>query len=225
MQAPPTACIARGPDGTTGFALQRIKGESERTLEPQVIPDRRTHAVASRSDLTIGMSLLLLAAMLAALLPGLAATIAALFVLDSIGQRKRELAYAIAVSLEVVGGLVLVLGVADCGIKVLATASRFVFLGGVPSSGFLALALLAGQWALRGAKNESTTTLGVEEGAREEEEEATDVPCGNQACLEVNPLGDDVALLPSTAAAAEAGRLHRRAAAALQNKIFDPGGR
>ena len=32
------------------------------------------------------------------------------------------------------------------------------------------------------------------------------------------------ALLPATAAAAEAGRLRRRAAAALQNKVFDPGG-
>ena len=32
------------------------------------------------------------------------------------------------------------------------------------------------------------------------------------------------ALLPATAAAAEAGRLRRRAAAALQNKVFDLGG-
>ena len=58
-----------------------------------------------------------------------------------------------------------------------------------------------------------------------EEEEETNVPCGNQACLDVNPHGADVALLLATDAAAEAGRLRRRAAAALQNKVFDPDGR
>ena len=58
-----------------------------------------------------------------------------------------------------------------------------------------------------------------------EEEEVTDEPCGNQVnYLDVNPLGDNATSLPATAAAAEAGRLRRRAAASLQNKIWDPGG-
>ena len=57
-----------------------------------------------------------------------------------------------------------------------------------------------------------------------EEEEATDVPGGNQIYLDVNLLGVKAASLPATAAAAEAGRLRRQAAALLQNKIWDPGG-
>ena len=69
-----------------------------------MIPDRRTHAVVSRSDLTIGLSVLLLAALLAALLPWLAAVIAAFFALDSIGQRKRELTYVIAATSEAAWG-------------------------------------------------------------------------------------------------------------------------
>ena len=66
------------------------------------------------------------------------------------------------------------------------------------------------------------TAPGVEEGACEEEVEENDVSCERQACLD--PFGVEAALLPATAAAAEAGRLRRRAAAALQNKVFDPGG-
>ena len=188
MQAPPTACIARGPDGTKGFALQRTKGESERTLEPQVIPDRRTHAVASRPELTISLSVLLLAALLAALFPWLAAVIAAFFALDLIGQSKREFTYVIAAISETAGGLVLVLGVANYGIEVLVAASRFVFLGGVPFSGLLALALLVGQWASRSTEIETTATLGVEEGMCVEEKEETNAPCVNQVCLDINPL-------------------------------------
>ena len=92
-------------------------------------------------------------------------------------------------------------------------------------AGVLALALLAGLYVSRDTEKETTAALGVKEGVCVEEEVETDVPCGNQDCLDVNPLGDDVALLPSTAAAAEAGRLRRRAAAVLQNKVFDPGGR
>ena len=57
-----------------------------------------------------------------------------------------------------------------------------------------------------------------------EEKEETNAPCVNQVRLDTNPLGADAALLPATAAAAEAGRLRRRAAALLQNKIWDPGG-
>ena len=79
-----------------------------------------------------------------------------------------------------------------------------------------------GQWASRSTGIETTTTLGAEEGVCVEEEEETDALRGNRACPDVNPLGVDAALLPATAAAAEAGRLRRRAAAALQNKVWDP---
>ena len=109
-------------------------------------------------------------------------------------------------------------------VEVLATAARLFSLGGVLPAGVLALALLAGVCVSRDTEKETTATLGVEEGACEEEVQETDVSCGNQASLDVNPLGADAALLPATAAAAEAGRLRRRAAAALQNKVFDPGG-
>ena len=118
----------------------------------------------------------------------------------------------------------LVLGAANYGIEVLATAARLFSLGGVLPAGVLALALLARVYVSRDTEKETTATLGVKEGVCVEEEVETDVSCGTQACLDVNSLGVDAALLPATAAAAEAGRLRRRAAAALQNKVFDPGG-
>ena len=108
--------------------------------------------------------------------------------------------------------------------EVLVSAARFSFLGGVLLASVLAFALFVGGCALRDIEKEATATLGVKEGVCVEEEEATDALRGNRACPDVNPLGVDAALLPATAAAAEAGRLRRRAAAALQNKVWDPGG-
>ena len=77
----------------------------------------------------------------------------------------------------------------------------------------------------RDTEKKTTATLDVEERVCVEEEEVTDEPCGNQVyCLDANPLGANATPLSATAAAAEAGRLRRRAAALLQNKIWDPGG-
>ena len=131
----------------------------------------------------------------------------------------------VAIARSVAGGLVLVLGAADGGMEVLTTAARLFSLGGVLPAGVITLALLAGVCVSRDAEKETTATLGVEEGVCVEEEEVTDEPGGNQVqYLDVNPLGDNATSLPATAAAAEAGRLRRRAAASLQNKIWDPGG-
>ena len=100
-----------------------------------------------------------------------------------------------------------------------ATSSRQTRIASV-----LAFALFVGGGALRDIEKEATATLGVKEGVCVEEEEATDVPGGNQIYLDVNLLGVKAASLPATAAAAEAGRLRRQAAALLQNKIWDPWG-
>ena len=71
---------------------------------------------------------------------------------------------------------------------------------------------------------ESTPALGVEVGGGEEEKEEEDEPsCGNRVYPDANPLGADVVLFRSVAAA-EAGRQRRRASADLQFKVFDPGG-
>ena len=223
MQTPPTAYIARGPDGTKGFVLRRTQEVGKEKTEPHASTLKSTDFLSS--DLGIGIAAILLTVLFGVLLPWLAATIAFLLVLDYLGQYKPDIVHAIAATSEVAGGLVLVLGAADEGMEILTTAARLFSLGGVLPAGVLILALLAGVCVSRDTEKETTATLGVEERVCVEEEEVTDEPCGNQVyCLDVNPLGANATPLPATAAAAEAGRLRRRAAALLQNKIWDPGG-
>ena len=66
------------------------------------------------------------------------------------------------------------------------------------------------------------TTLGEEE-EKEEEEMGKKTSCASSGNRypDVNPLGLDPT--KASAAATEAGRLRRRASAALQHKVFDPG--
>ena len=103
----------------------------------------------------------------------------------------------------------------------LSAAFRFVCadcVGGMPLACAIFLAIVAGEFLSRrpyGA--EVTPMLGVEEEGDEEEKEETDVSSGTRAC----PTGAKA--VPSSAAAAEAGRLRRRASARLQYKVFDPG--
>ena len=71
---------------------------------------------------------------------------------------------------------------------------------------------------------ETTPTLGVEvEGEEEEKEEEDVLSCENWVYPDVNPLGADVVLFRSVAAA-EASRQRHKASAVLQFKVFDPGG-
>ena len=64
-------------------------------------------------------------------------------------------------------------------------------------------------------------TLGVEEEGIEEGLEDKCLSSGNRYA-DVNPSGTDT--MKTSAAAAEAGRLRRRASALQQNKVWDPGG-
>ena len=144
------------------------------------------------------------------------------FLLDSIGQFKPEAIHSVAAILELAGGLGLGLWIADWGLVTLSAAFRFVCadcVGGMPLACAIFLAIVAGKFLSRrpyGA--EVTPMLGVEEeGDEEEKEEQTDVSSGTRVC----PTGAKA--VPSSAAAAEADRLRRRASARLQYKVFDPG--
>ena len=176
-------------------------------------------------DLLIGLLGFLSVVLILASFPLLGAAAVALLGFVSIGQMYPKLVFAIAKTGEVAGGLVLALGMADKGIEVLVASARSVCAGGVSAAGFLSLLLMIGTWALRNASQETTTTLGVEEGECEEEKEEYDLSSENRPRrVDVNSHGVNAARLPATVAAAEAGRLRRVASAMLQNKVWDPGG-
>lgn len=223
VRSPPTACIARGPDGTKGFFPRRTRRVAK-------VEETCTKAEASsdegfpRLDFALGLGGFLIAILLAVSFPWPAAAVVTFFGLDEIGQVKPELVYNLAAVAEAAGGLVLVLGAADWGVEALAAVFRLVHLGGV-CSGLTVLALVAGECFLRRLRAEETTpTLGVEvEGEEEEKEEEDVLSCGNRVYPAVNPSGDDVVLFRSVAAA-EAGRQRRKASAVMQFKVFDPGG-
>ena len=234
VKAPPTACIARGPDGTKGFVLRRTKRddgevlhrekarEGEEDLRGFLRPDLAEGEEDLRGFLRPGLVGASLVALFAVSFPWLGAAALVFFLLDSIGHLKPEATHSVAAVLELAGGLVLGLWVADWGLVTLFAASRLVCVGcvgGVLPACAIFLAIVAGEYLSRRLHRvEVTPVLGVEEEEDEEEkEEQTDVSSGTRAC----PTGAKA--VPSSAAAAEAGRLRRRASARLQYKVFDPG--
>ena len=221
---PPTACIARGPDGTKGFCLRRTRSA---VLEEEPVTQVKTNTFADflRSDIALGLFVVSITVLFVVLFPWLGVTAFAFFALDSIGHLKPELTHSIAATLEVAGGLILGLGVVEWGVETLTATPRIVCAGGVPVAATLALALTASEWLSRhrhiDAVPETTLVSGVEE-EEEEEEREKDVLSGNRM-PDAYPPGADVVLCRSVAAT-EAGQLRRRASAVLQNKVFDPGG-
>ena len=221
VRSPPTACIARGPDGTKGFFPRRTRRVAK-------VEETCTKAEASsdegfpRLDFALGLGGFLVAILLAVSFPWPAAAVVTFFGLDEIGQVKPELVYNLAAVAEAAGGLVLVLGAADWGVEALAAVFRLVHLGGV-CAGFTALALVAGECLLRRLRTEETASTLSEEEEEEEEEMGGKTSCASSVnhYPDVNPSGLDPT--KASAAATEAGRLRRRASAALQNKVFDPG--
>ena len=147
------------------------------------------------------------------------------FLLDSIGHLKPEATHSVAAVLELAGDLVLGLWVADWGLVTLFAASRLVCVGcvgGVLPACAIFLAIVAGEYLSRRLhRAEVKPVLGVEEEGDEEEKEETDVSSGTRDYPDACPTGAKAA--PSSVAAAEAGRLRRRASARLQYKVFDPG--
>ena len=226
VKAPPTACIARGPDGTKGFVLRRTKRDDGEVLHRKSCTGKARDGEEDlgflRPDLVLGLVGTSLVALFAVSFPWLGAAALVFFLLDSIGHLKPEATHSVAAVLELAGGLVLGLWVADWGLVTLFAASRLVCVGcvgGVLPACAIFLAIVAGEYLSRRLhRAEVTPVLGVEEeGDEEEKEEQTDVSSGTRAC----PTGAKAA--PSSAAAAEAGRLRRRASARLQYKVFDPG--
>ena len=111
---------------------------------------------------------------------------------------------------------------AQCSAKRQPSITHLVICNqGLPTTGAMAIVLGVGGSAW--AKVE--LTRGVEEvWAMRRRWEDISESRGNWGLMQhpgVNPLGDEAAC--PFAAAAEAGRLRRRASAALQHKVFDPG--
>ena len=99
------------------------------------------------------------------------------------------------------------------------------FVGGFPLAGLVALSLVTGELLSRSPREitaTTATTQGVEVEGKEEEEESRCGPSGNRIFTDVNPSGIETSR--TSVAAAETGRLRRRASALLQNKVWDPGG-
>ena len=223
VKAPPTACIARGPDGTKGFVLRRARraGGGVQHREAKAMKGTEVLREVLRSDFALGLVGTFFVVLFVVSFPWLGAAALMFFVLDSVGQLKPEVTHFVAAILELAGGLVLVLWIADWGLVASSVAFRLVCAGGVPFAGAIFLAIAAGEYLLRRSLGaEATPMLGVEEEGDEEEKEDSDVPSGTRV-YPVSPPGAKVAT--SSAAAAEAGRLRRRASACRQYKVFDPG--
>ena len=225
----PPVRIARGPNGTKGFVLRRSSKTGEWGERLKALMSRGANVL--RSDFAIGLMVTFFGLLFVLRHPWLAASVTVFFALDSLGQSRPELTHKIGFVGELAGGLVLALGVADGSWEVFQLLIQRGFEGilsddstGFILAGVVAFSLFTGELLLRNPRDTpaaTTLTLGVEEVGKEDGLEDKCLSNGNRYA-DVNPSGTDTT--KTSAAAAEAGRLRRRASALQQNKVWDPGG-
>ena len=148
--------------------LHREKArEGEEDLRGSLRPDLAEGEEDLRGLLRPGLVGASLVALFAVSFPWLGAAALVFFLLDSIGHLKPEATHSAAAVLELAGGLVLGLWVADWGLVTLFAASRLVCVGcvgGVLLACAIFLAIVAGEYLSRRLhRAEVIPVLGVEE--------------------------------------------------------------
>ena len=225
LEVPPVR-IARGPDVTQGFVLRRSNRETRRgDYKRQLVSVVKNGMDWLRSDFAVGIMAISFVTLFLLSFPWLGAAAGTYYALDSLGQFKPEVVYLVALIGEVAGGLVFALGVIDWSVDEISPLFNLACVGGFLPAGTLAFALMV-KASLSRRQQSTQAIVGVTLGEEEEEEEEemggkTSCASSGNRYPEVYPSGLDPT--KASAAATEAGRLRRRASAALQNKVFDPG--